>query len=555
MVCGMPLDMRTTALRATTGAILLTGLALRIYGYLRQPSMWTDEVAVTRNVIDRSLPQLISAPLDFGQVAPVGYLAVVKALVALFGRSELVLRLPALLASMAALLLFWRVAGRLAGGFAALTATALVAVCPMVLQQASQVKQYSSDFALSLLILLLAIWTWERRDCLFAIAAGGAAALWFSQHAILTAAGAGAALTLLCVMKHRATGCARRVAVILAAWGASAALSLFVSLHNLTPALTDYMRHFWASGFMPLHGWLPWVWDQLQDVFIQWNARPWQTGDLIPQLYALSAILGLVVIGQRRSEAALLPAFCIAIVIAVSAARWYPFPPLEAQRLILFESSLLVLLAAAAVEWLIRTVLRPTPGVAPLAAAIGLILFAVPTVRAVVHCPPPYKHDMTAEMLAAIRLRWQPGDILYANSGLALGVLYYAPQFALRADDIIAGECSPDPRTWLRELDRLRGRRVWVVVNNGRDQRRLLDLYLRTIGRRVDSIEIEGPGTWDSTLMRPDRPAGHPLCAAYDLRDPDPLASTNADRFEIPTALRFYDAPWWCFGVFRGYRR
>jgi hypothetical protein len=510
--------------------ILFAGVAIRIYAYLRQPSMWIDEVAIVRNVIDRSLWQLVSRPLDFGQVAPVGYLAVVKGLVTLFGPSELILRLPSLFGSVAARILVWRVAEKLSGGLAAIAATATVVFSPVVLYTGAEVKPYSTDFAMSLAIVLMAVDVVRREDRLLPIAAGGAAAVWFSQHAILTAAGAGLALALLSRN--------RRVAIVIVCWGASATLALAVSLHDLAPSTAEYMRHFWAGGFLPLHGSLPWLWEQIQFVFIRWSAASWQPGDVIPKVYAAMAIAGFVAIA-RRKDALLVIFCCLAITIAVSATRWYPFPPFIAQRLILFESSLLILIAAAAVE-------RLTQFARSAGAAIALTLFVLPTLIGIARCPPPYKHDMTAEMLAAVRARWRTGDILYANSGVALGVLYYAPQFGFHPAEIVAGECSSDPRTWLHELDRLRGRRIWLIVNNGADQRRLLDFYLSSIGQKVDAIWINSPGTWESSLIRPDRPAGRPLCAAYEVS-----SGTNADRFEIPSVFRFYDAAWWCFGVFK----
>jgi len=62
-----------------------------------------DELAVLRNVATRSASQLVSQPLAKTQVAPPLFLLLEKACLMWFGRSEQALRLPALLASLAAL--------------------------------------------------------------------------------------------------------------------------------------------------------------------------------------------------------------------------------------------------------------------------------------------------------------------------------------------------------------------------------------------------------------------------------------------------------------------
>src|SRR4051795_10149780 len=65
---------RASALTIATAIIVLLGIAARLYVYVTQPSLWLDEVAITRNLIDRSLWQLLTVPLDFAQVAPKGFL-------------------------------------------------------------------------------------------------------------------------------------------------------------------------------------------------------------------------------------------------------------------------------------------------------------------------------------------------------------------------------------------------------------------------------------------------------------------------------------------------
>ncbi|HXU32187.1 MAG TPA: hypothetical protein VN851_16580 [Thermoanaerobaculia bacterium] len=59
--------------RWPAGLAILLGVALRLWQYLANPSLWVDEAALARNVLDRSVPGLFGA-LDYGQIAPPGFL-------------------------------------------------------------------------------------------------------------------------------------------------------------------------------------------------------------------------------------------------------------------------------------------------------------------------------------------------------------------------------------------------------------------------------------------------------------------------------------------------
>src|ERR1700752_919017 len=73
-------------------AAIVTGVALRVWQYAANPSIWVDEAAIARNVLDRHPSQLFGL-LDFAQMAPPGFLLGIKLSVTLAGPSEYALRL------------------------------------------------------------------------------------------------------------------------------------------------------------------------------------------------------------------------------------------------------------------------------------------------------------------------------------------------------------------------------------------------------------------------------------------------------------------------------
>src|SRR5215475_14295682 len=78
---------------------LFLGVGLRVREYLADRSLWIDELMLALGVNHRAVTDLLR-PLDFNQAAPAGFLVLVKSSTALFGNSELGLRLVPFLSSV-----------------------------------------------------------------------------------------------------------------------------------------------------------------------------------------------------------------------------------------------------------------------------------------------------------------------------------------------------------------------------------------------------------------------------------------------------------------------
>jgi hypothetical protein len=86
-------------------AIIGMGIVLRASKYLPGWSMRGDELSLTYNLLNRSPLELATKPLEFEQVAPIGFLLLEKILITIFGQSDYFLRLPAFLAGCISLVL------------------------------------------------------------------------------------------------------------------------------------------------------------------------------------------------------------------------------------------------------------------------------------------------------------------------------------------------------------------------------------------------------------------------------------------------------------------
>jgi hypothetical protein len=135
--------------------LLAVGVLQRLIRFFLGFPIWGDEAFICLNVLDRS-PSELAGPLRFDQVAPVLYLWVEWAVLHLLGPSELSLRLPALLAGLASLVMFARLARHVLPGPAALIAVGIFAVSYYPVRHSCEVKPYAFDLFASLLLMTLA---------------------------------------------------------------------------------------------------------------------------------------------------------------------------------------------------------------------------------------------------------------------------------------------------------------------------------------------------------------------------------------------------------------
>src|ERR1700709_2485323 len=86
--------------------IIGVGIALRLFHYFNDRSLWEDEIYLSTGLVKLSLSGLLHQSLDFQQKAPIGYLLIAKLCTMLFGPQEMGLRLLPLLCGIGSLFVF-----------------------------------------------------------------------------------------------------------------------------------------------------------------------------------------------------------------------------------------------------------------------------------------------------------------------------------------------------------------------------------------------------------------------------------------------------------------
>lgn len=480
---------RMTLRRVLPWAILALGLLTRLVRYLADRSIWGDEAMLSLNILGRSYLGL-TEPLDMNQGAPLGFLFVQKAVSDLLGPSTLALRLIPFLASAAAMVLFFLLARRLLAGLPLLTALLLFACTEPSVYYASEIKQYSLDAALALLLLLLTVRIAPpavQADAIpirgmDTLAITGAAAIWFSHAATFVLAGMGVYLLLTALRREPPN---RRRAVMAAVglglfWTISFAAHYFISLRNL--AANHYLLDFWAGAFPPLPTsaeavkWYPKtvalvVGDILKTPIPAYmyaaHINPWIVKAVEYLLFGtggallLLGVLHLWTASRRTLALLLLP---LAFLFLAGILHRYPMR----DRLVLFIHPLLILIMAFGIARLRELYPRRRVVAATVAGLVGLpVLFG-----GMHNTLFPIGRDEFRPLLAHVVAHQDQADVIYLLGNTHYPTQYYTryfpQQYALRDKIILSNWELWDRRNAGRnELTELRKRtiapRVWVL--------------------------------------------------------------------------------------------
>jgi Dolichyl-phosphate-mannose-protein mannosyltransferase len=422
---------------ATAWLIVAGGAFFRIRAWLHWRSLWLDEIYVAHSIVTRGFWRLLSQPLDFWQAAPPGFLVLERTCVDLFGAGERALRLPSLLAGVAAVPLFYLLARRVLSLRGVLIAVILFACMSPLVYYSQEVKQYSFDLAASTAILLSAVALWQEpqsRRNLLVYGAVGVAAILFSHPAAFSLAG-----TLLVLLIARTKRLGIFLLLIGAAWGGLewANFRLFLMPLMRGPIHEALVRDWTNLGGFPPRGpneAAPWIWQSLVHVIRGYSTMYISAGEL----GMFAAIIGAAsLLMSERRVLGLLVLSPLPLALAAAFVRRYPF----ADRLALHAVPVLTLLIAAGVDqiWASQGFKRGAVGM--LAA---LILLGGPFSHSLYEARYPSGREETKQLYQWIRRNWRTGDVLMLSHMAARSFDYYAPRTEMVGLEQL-WQAPPDP--------------------------------------------------------------------------------------------------------------
>lgn len=473
---------------------LILGIVLRLRQYLFNRSLWLDESMLSLNIVRRSMTELFK-PLDYAQTAPVGFLWLEKLAVNYFGASEFALRLVPLVFGIVSVALFAVVARKFLSPAVVPAAVGLFAVSEPLIYYSSEVKQYSADVAIALILCLAAIPFFEatsRIAGVLLISVVGGIALWFSNPAAFILAGLGLSAFWMSSRK-RDWRAMLLLSIPAAVWSCSFLIYYIFFLRDVLKEHHD-LFFFWRSSFAPFPPASPNDVLWYGSTFI--NIVSYPVGSLFPGIAAIAAVLGVRSLHAGARGRFLILLSPMAVTLIASWARLYPLE----NRLILFLVPTVILAFAAGWESINAATLKALPLLSILFAAF---LFGYPFLKGIWHFAKPKGVEEARLSLQYVEKHKSPGDILYCYYGAAPALEYYTRRSLIGPiHEVIGVDSHQQWASYEEDLNKLRGqKRVWILFSHvwqsgGMDEEALFLNYLDRLGTRLDSIQVTGSSAY-----------------------------------------------------------
>ncbi len=251
------------------------GLFFRIKHYLGNRSLWIDEGQLALNFVHTPVWSIFH-PLANDQMAPVGFLLIETLAVRCFGGNEYILRLYPLVAGIVSVFCVYKLALKLFGARIAIIALAIFSVSHWAIYYAAEVKQYSSDIMVSLILYLAAAYSLEewniRRWLLLTMA--GILGVWLSHPAAFILAAIGLCAGTQFLLKKQWFDVAR-IAMSSILWIGSFAFGLYaissIGSSAGSATLSKMINIYWKDAFAPFppisFADIRWYWSHFIDFF------------------------------------------------------------------------------------------------------------------------------------------------------------------------------------------------------------------------------------------------------------------------------------------------
>ncbi len=484
----------------------LIGAAIRMRVYAANRSLWWDEAMLAVNIVRRPLGGLFP-PLDYGQVAPPGFLMLVKLTTSVLGNQDYVLRLVPLLAGLLAIPLTYVLAKRWSRGWGPLLSLGMFALTPTLIYYSSEFKQYSSDVLAALVLLLLGSRCVEEDSNpgrLLALGAAGVLISWMSHPALFVLGGILTTLGLSILLRRdwRRVGCFVGVCLAIAV---NFGIIYFTSLRHW--ARDTAVIDFWAGSYAP----------PLSASAASWYLRAFAALTNPSGISAGIAASGLFIVGVvsvtlRRWQYMSLALAPTLLSLAASALRLYPFDG----RFLLFSLPAILILESEGVERIREILMRLNRAAAILAAtacAVVLLIQPLSTTYRWLRTPPV--RDDIKPALAYIQAHDLETDLVYLYYPAIPQFEYYAPFYGLDRMQSVKGISSRSrPVAYLSDVDSLIGNpRVWFIFahdyRHGRmDEQLYIVQHLDRIGTRTAEFYSAGATIFLYDLSHPPPSGG-----------------------------------------------
>jgi len=441
--------------------IVVLGITLRLRQYLVNRSLWVDEAMLALNIVNRTFGEL-TRPLDYNQGAPLGFLFAEKLIVLILGNHDYTLRLFPIFSGLVSIYLIYRIAIEYFGTpgiFAVLS----LSISSSLIYYSSELKQYSSDVMLALLLTYLSILCIQqeshtRNFILLGIA--GVLSIWVSHPSAFIVAGIGIILMIEKLHKKAYTQIPWIIGVGIM-WSITFLTTYAVSLRYLIA--NKNLNNYWQNDFMPLPPWENIGW--YKNVFISLLPGISLNQQYIAEISLVLTLIGIASLVTRNKKIALLVIFPFILSAAASIMHRYPMNG----RFIYFLIPFLALLMAEGLGLMYSIFAKLNPKIALFVyGSIALLILWPPITSAINNAIAPPMGEDIKPILTYIQTNMQENDLVYVHKGSFAPVMYYASSYRLNTENIIFADVNTKGITGFEvDIENLKGRdRIWFIFSH-----------------------------------------------------------------------------------------
>ncbi len=465
--------------------IIIIGTAARLRQYLFNRSLWSDEAALALNIIRYDYLDLLK-PLDYSQAGPPLFLIITNFFTNLFGDNEYVLRLLPLIASIFSLFLFWYLTRKFLNKYIVPIAVGLLTFSGTAIYYSDELKQYSSDLMVTIIVLILALHVYEKefdlKSNLF-FGFGGAFLVWLSHPSVFVLSGTTLSLLLSLFLKEKSKGLKKFVNLIFSSliWGTSFVVGY---LTIVKASAHQGFYGFWYSSFapMPIRTINDLLWYS-ETIFATIRIP---ISIYFPGIVMVMMFAGFVGFYNKKNKLFfLLVLFPLIILLSASMLKLYPLH----SRFLLFALPIFYLIIARGVEEFSYNINKKN---VIIIIFLVLLLLAQPLFSSGRSLIQPKFRAETRPLIEHIQRNMLEGDKVYVYYATQAPFQYYVKDFEI--DYVIGVESRGDPNKYLEELDNLdlQGR-IWFIFSQAYgDEQSIYIERLEEMGKRLEHMNAFG---------------------------------------------------------------
>lgn len=398
--------------------LIVIGIVLRLKHYFENRSLWLDEAWVALGISSQSFWEILSLQKfsDTYPLPPFGFIFIEKLGIHFLGNNEYILRLFPLLASIFSLFLFYSVLKRYIHFPQAIPiAMALFALSEPLIYYAAEVKQYSSDLLITLILYLVADSirrkNLNKKEMCF-LGMIGVLAIISSHTSIFVLASMGLVLIISNVIDRKRSNLVSLLSAV-GLWVWCFVILYFTSFQWMVKSqmFTGNNQHLAVLPLWSSQGWR-WLSESLMGAF----HHPL---NIVPSWLWLGVmLLGMIVYVKQDRYNFFLLILPFGFVLLASIMQKYPF----GGRFILFCMPAMVIFLTSGIIKIFQATTKCRKTVSIL---LLCVLFYQPVKDELYYLNHSRSQEESRPVMEYFMKHFQPGDDVYINNSASDAYMYY----------------------------------------------------------------------------------------------------------------------------------